>query len=463
MPEFTRFFILRASLSLSLTLVLVSSVKAARKTSIGQQAAVARIEKIVVQGNVVTNPGDQYVKVIRAASGSAEAGQVGSVLYGQDQLKTGDATVVLTYLGDESGQSKLIVRRNGSVVVQMKSAFLNWGRVWIKARGAFTIRTNYWVLGVPGTDFHFTFEDSETPTSRDTAKLEVTSGAVNVSVARVSSANTSVSRASRRRRARGVVQAKSRTLRVWSGQGVNLVEGENIPATPYQLSVERLNELNNWIKRIEAAQSHEEPSRRPAPVPTPEVVPLILSNYTSLPFLYIYMTSNRETSWGTDKLGKDILDSNNSVTLQMDSSARLSLWDLKVVAGRGFTFEWDGLEFADRIIFTYQNGTFYAGERPPSRAKRFLTLSNETPFTIDRVYLTPAGEKRWGKDVLGNKRLESGRETQIAVGLQETSADWDLKIVFPNGDSREWRKMKLGNLFNIKLAYSRQRIEAIPR
>jgi predicted Zn-dependent peptidase len=264
MPDFTRVFILRASLTLSLILLLGSSVKAARNPLGVQQGAVARIEKIVVQGNAVNNPGEQHVKVIRATSGSAKAGQVGLILYAEDRLMTGDAIVVLTYLGNESRQSYVGIGRNGSAIVRRESIFLRAGQVWVNAAGFFAVRTVLWWLGVPGTEFYFRVEDSRTPANRDTAKLEVASGAVDVSLASIGSDDTGVGGASRRQQAIGAVQARSQTLRVASGRGVDLVEGENIPATTYPLSAERINELNNWFKLIGAKPASVlEPTRSP--------------------------------------------------------------------------------------------------------------------------------------------------------------------------------------------------------
>jgi hypothetical protein len=461
MAALTRVLILQASLALSLTLLLGSSAKAAIEPSSGQQAALARIEKIVVQGNVVNNPGEQYVKVVRAPRGDVEAGQVGSVLYAEDQLKTGDATVVLTYLGNKSRQSQVIIGRNGNAVIQRESVFLKVGRIWIKAAGAFTVRTIYWVLGVPGTDFYFKVEDSVTLESRERAKLEVTSGAVDVSLASASAANTSVKRPPMRGQAIGAVQTKSQTLRVGSGQGVNLVEGERIPAISYPLSAERLDELNNWIRQIEAARPDKVGSGNP--VPEPEVVRLVLGNYTYLAVLNVYLSPNGEKSWGPDRLGGDILGSNKFFTLQMDSNAGDSLWDLKVVANRGFTLEWDALKLGERIIFSFLDGEICAGTTPPDRVRRFISLRNTTPFPIHKVYLTLAGAKVWREEVLREEVLQSGQAKQITVGLFEVAEDWDLKIVLSNGASLVWRKMELGEFFDIELAYSEGKIVAIPR
>ncbi|MGX9963705.1 hypothetical protein ACVFYP_10275 [Roseomonas sp. F4] len=77
-------------------------------------------------------------------------------------------------------------------------------------------------------------------------------------------------------------------------------------------------------------------------------------------------------------------------------------------------------------------------------------LNNRTGGTISEVYVSSANENGWGPDRLGANVLASGQS--LTIRLPGGQCVNDIKVVYGNGRSQEWRQRNTCQLtdFNIQ-------------
>jgi hypothetical protein len=94
-----------------------------------------------------------------------------------------------------------------------------------------------------------------------------------------------------------------------------------------------------------------------------------------------------------------------------------------------------------------------------AQARQDFTLINRTGYTIDQVFVSPSNQRSWGRDVLGQDILESGQQVSITFPRAATACQWDLKVVYNDGDQTEWigrNGFNLCQISRITLYWNRQ-------
>ena len=82
-----------------------------------------------------------------------------------------------------------------------------------------------------------------------------------------------------------------------------------------------------------------------------------------------------------------------------------------------------------------------------------FTLHNQTGKTVQELYLSPHSENEWEEDVLSDEILENGEELEIKFDRKENAESWDMKVVFSDGKSSVWTKLKLTELTDITISF----------
>ena len=84
-----------------------------------------------------------------------------------------------------------------------------------------------------------------------------------------------------------------------------------------------------------------------------------------------------------------------------------------------------------------------------------FSLVNDTGYEINKVFLSPTKSDDWGDDVLGKGvRLPDGESTDITFHRRAVHAgNWDLKILFNDGEYRYWRNFDLTTISEITIHY----------
>ena len=56
-------------------------------------------------------------------------------------------------------------------------------------------------------------------------------------------------------------------------------------------------------------------------------------------------------------------------------------------------------------------------------------LTNESEYTIDQMYASPADKDEWGEDILGQDKLEGGNFVTVTVTNGTEACVFDIKVV----------------------------------
>ncbi len=70
---------------------------------------------------------------------------------------------------------------------------------------------------------------------------------------------------------------------------------------------------------------------------------------------------------------------------------------------------------------------------PASAADHSYQVANESDLTIMEIYASPAGEGRWGEDLLHVRVLPPGKVSRFPLSDELSRCDWDLRVIFENG------------------------------
>ncbi|MEE4154097.1 MAG: hypothetical protein V2I27_08045 [Erythrobacter sp.] len=92
----------------------------------------------------------------------------------------------------------------------------------------------------------------------------------------------------------------------------------------------------------------------------------------------------------------------------------------------------------------------------PALAQMFekITLVNSTGYTISEVYIAPAFEQTWEEDVLDWDVLPDSQEVEIDFRRSENTCDWDLMVVYDDGEAAVWDGLDLCEDWHFELFYN---------
>jgi hypothetical protein len=84
-----------------------------------------------------------------------------------------------------------------------------------------------------------------------------------------------------------------------------------------------------------------------------------------------------------------------------------------------------------------------------------FTLVNDTGYTIDKVFVSPSKQEKWGEDVMGpDDQVPDGKSVHIRFSREhEKDTKWDLKIVFTDNESRYWTDLDLSAISEVTIHY----------
>lgn len=81
-----------------------------------------------------------------------------------------------------------------------------------------------------------------------------------------------------------------------------------------------------------------------------------------------------------------------------------------------------------------------------------FSIRNNTGQTINELYVSAVSSDNWEEDILGRDVLANGESAQISFERSETECNWDMRVVFENGQSLEERGVNLCQTAEIEVA-----------
>lgn len=104
---------------------------------------------------------------------------------------------------------------------------------------------------------------------------------------------------------------------------------------------------------------------------------------------------------------------------------------------------------------------FGAIEISAQRTEHTFIVVNETNVVINALYVTPHNSREWGDDILGVDVLASNEDVGITLNRSEPSRFWDLRIEDSDGNSIEWDRLTLREIYSVSLYYKNGKATAM--
>lgn len=83
-----------------------------------------------------------------------------------------------------------------------------------------------------------------------------------------------------------------------------------------------------------------------------------------------------------------------------------------------------------------------------------ITLVNSTGYTISEIYISAATSGSWEEDVLDWNVLGDGEEFEVDFRRADNTCDWDLKVVYTDGEEAIWDGLDLCADWHFELFYN---------
>ena len=84
-----------------------------------------------------------------------------------------------------------------------------------------------------------------------------------------------------------------------------------------------------------------------------------------------------------------------------------------------------------------------------------FTLANGTGYTIEQVYVAASRSDNWEEDVMGLDVLANGEEVDILFDAAEGECNFDLKVVYDDGEEATWSRLNLCAISTVSIFYNR--------
>lgn len=109
-----------------------------------------------------------------------------------------------------------------------------------------------------------------------------------------------------------------------------------------------------------------------------------------------------------------------------------------------------------RILAGFAGAAALALTAVPALAQMFerITVVNSTGYTISEIYISPAYAQSWEDDVLEWDVLPDGTEVEIDFRRSENTCDWDLMVIYDDGEAAVWDGLDLCEDWHFELFYN---------
>lgn len=91
-----------------------------------------------------------------------------------------------------------------------------------------------------------------------------------------------------------------------------------------------------------------------------------------------------------------------------------------------------------------------------AQGRQDFALVNRTGYQIDEVYVGPTSSPNWGRDLLGQNVLANNQVFNVRFGASTAECMWDIKVVYSDGDTSEFRRVNLCQVSRVNLFWNRQ-------
>ncbi len=87
-----------------------------------------------------------------------------------------------------------------------------------------------------------------------------------------------------------------------------------------------------------------------------------------------------------------------------------------------------------------------------------FTIVNKTGYDIKEIYVDEASNNNWTDNIMkGQGNLKNGETFKVEFSPEENSAKWDIKAVYADGETAIWTGLKLTDITNVTLFWSKDK------
>ncbi len=108
------------------------------------------------------------------------------------------------------------------------------------------------------------------------------------------------------------------------------------------------------------------------------------------------------------------------------------------------------------LVATVSGAALFALAAAPAIAQMFekITIQNSTGYTISEIYISPSDTNAWEEDVLDVDVLTDGDDVRIDFRRADNTCDWDLKVIYDDGEEAIWDSLDLCEDWHFELFYN---------
>lgn len=89
-----------------------------------------------------------------------------------------------------------------------------------------------------------------------------------------------------------------------------------------------------------------------------------------------------------------------------------------------------------------------------AQAQQNFALVNRTGYQINELYVSPSTSQQWGRDILGDGVMPDGQRRNITFPQATRSCNFDLRIVYSDGERAERSNVDLCQVSVVTVTYS---------
>jgi hypothetical protein len=95
------------------------------------------------------------------------------------------------------------------------------------------------------------------------------------------------------------------------------------------------------------------------------------------------------------------------------------------------------------------------GTAPGEQLNLDFTLVNATGYDFKEVKIAPSASDDWGDNIL-KRPLKDGESLEVTFHKKATEDEWDIKVVYTDGEKASWKGAKLTEINKITLYWDKE-------
>ena len=171
----------------------------------------------------------------------------------------------------------------------------------------------------------------------------------------------------------------------------------------------------------------------------------------------VYASPVTQQTWGDDRLGNNVLAAGRSLAVRMPPGSGCQT-DIRVVFADSRAEERRDVNTCqmNEVVFgaaaqggppPAQGGKPGAGAAQGQTGNPSFNLVNNGARVVRELYATPVSQGDWGADLLGAEVVGAG--ARFAVRLREGPCDYDIRVVWADGQAEERRAVNLCSVADV--------------